>query len=107
MSSQAVSDVFAERERQKSAEHWSTEHDDEHVNGELAQAAACYALNAAAQTTTSEYWRDRYNEAAHQLFPWDSEWWKPKDPRRDLIRAAALTLAEIERLDRHKNQEGK
>jgi hypothetical protein len=27
-------------------------------------------------------------------------WWKPKDRRRDLVRAAALIIAEIERLDR-------
>jgi len=27
-------------------------------------------------------------------------WWKPKGPRRDLIRAAALIVAEIERIDR-------
>jgi len=30
---------------------------------------------------------------------WAREWWKPKDRRRDLIRAAALIVAEIERLD--------
>jgi hypothetical protein len=23
------------------------------------------------------------------MWPWDAEWWKPKDARRDLIRAAA------------------
>ena len=31
---------------------------------------------------------------------WSKDWWKPKDKRRDLIRAAALIVAEIERLDR-------
>jgi hypothetical protein len=34
------------------------------------------------------------------LWPWHDDWWKPKDRRRDLIRAAALIVAEIERLDR-------
>lgn len=33
-------------------------------------------------------------------WPWGSSWWKPKDPRRDLVRAGALILAEIERIDR-------
>lgn len=31
---------------------------------------------------------------------WAEDWWKPKNPRRDLVRAAALLIAEIERLDR-------
>jgi hypothetical protein len=35
-----------------------------------------------------------------QQWPWLSKWWKPKDRRRDLVRAAALVIAEIERLDR-------
>ena len=34
------------------------------------------------------------------LWPWAAEWWKPKDCRRNLVRAGALILAEIERLDR-------
>jgi hypothetical protein len=28
------------------------------------------------------------------------EWWKPTNRRRDLVKAGALILAEIERLDR-------
>jgi hypothetical protein len=35
-----------------------------------------------------------------QIWPWDRKWWKPTDRRRDLVKAAALILAEIERLDR-------
>jgi hypothetical protein len=31
---------------------------------------------------------------------WDRDSWKPKDRRRNLVRAAALLIAEIERLDR-------
>jgi hypothetical protein len=34
------------------------------------------------------------------LWPWSVQWWKPKDRRRDLVRAGALIVAEIERLDR-------
>jgi hypothetical protein len=84
----ALRDVAAERERQKSEENWTPKHDDEHSNGELAQAAACYALE-----------HPGYSGFTHQ-WPWDSEWWKPKDRRRNLVRAGALILAEIERLDR-------
>jgi hypothetical protein len=32
-------------------------------------------------------------------WPWTRDWWKPQDFRRDLVRAAALILAELERFD--------
>ena len=38
---------------------------------------------------------------------WGLDWLKPKSPRRDLVRAAALIVAEIERLDRIKPKEEK
>lgn len=34
------------------------------------------------------------------------EWWKPTNRRRDLVKAAALILAEIERLDRKDTPNG-
>lgn len=37
-------DVQAERRRQVEAEGWTPEHDDEHSHGQIARAAACYAL---------------------------------------------------------------
>lgn len=94
--SQAVLDVAAERRRQIEAEGWTPEHDDEHGAGEMAAAAACYALNAAGCGC----------EVARN-WPWDRSWWKPSTARRDLVKAAALILAEIERLDRMaERQEG-
>lgn len=89
----AIEEVIAERERQKSVEGWTPEHDDIHTDGEMASAAACYALNGA---------RERFADGIGPLFwPWERKWWKPKDRRRDLVRAAALIVAEIERLDRN------
>lgn len=41
---QAWLDVQAERRRQIEAEGWTPEHDDEHSHGQMARAAACYAL---------------------------------------------------------------
>lgn len=35
-----------------------------------------------------------------EVWPWDESWWKPTNRRRDLVKAGALILAEIERLDR-------
>ena len=85
----AASDVLAERHRQISAEGWSPEHDDEHVEGQIADAAACYALFATDQ---------RRPVPAH--WPWSDDWWKQRGQRRDLVRAGALIIAEIERIDR-------
>lgn len=89
---EAAKDVLAERQRQISAEGWTPEHDDAHIDGEMAQAAACYTLNAAGWKT----------EALRGCWPmaWASAWFKPTDPRRDLVKAGALIIAEIERLDR-------
>ena len=87
--SQAVLDVATERRRQIEEEGWTPEHDDEHSRMQMAQAAACYALFNTVPTPS--FW------------PWDAQWWKPdEDHRRNLVKAGALILAEIERLDRTK-----
>jgi hypothetical protein len=85
----ALKDVIAERRRQIKAEGWTAEHDDMHRSGDLAQAAATYALHATGHYGTRAL-----------TWPWKSEWWKPTTPRSDLVKAGALILAEIERLDR-------
>jgi len=89
--SDAARDVLAERRRQQEVEGWTPEHDDPYKNGELARAAACYAI-------CSVYGHFKSNAPAG--WPWAKIWWKPTDSRRDLVKAAALIMAEIERLDR-------
>lgn len=91
--SQAASDVVAERRRQVSGEGWTPEHDDAHSNFELSAAAVSYALRAPLP-------HDQGDLGVPMQWPWSQEWWKPTDPRRDLVKAGALILAEIERLDR-------
>jgi hypothetical protein len=91
----AARDVLAERRRQVEAEGWTPEHDDQHIPGTLAQAASCYIEWNGWET---EYQRDG---AIPINWPWAAAWWKPSDdPRRNLEKAGALILAEIERLDR-------
>lgn len=94
--SKAVSDVLTERQRQIEVEGWTPDHDDEHGDGSMSIAAACYALAdrpaLAVQTVK-----------LHDLWLWTgwaASWFKPRDKRRNLVRAAALLLAEIERIDR-------
>lgn len=92
----AVEDVLAERKRQIEQEGFTPAHDDIHVQGELAAAGACYALNAA---TSGEGGATPAFLSRH--WPWHTEWWKPTSKRRDLVKAAALIIAEIEKMDRH------
>lgn len=98
---EALKEVEAERERQKAVEGWSEEHDDTHTLGEMALAAASYALSAAfpADVTIHRIPTDRLAAA---VWPWDYHYWfKDAGPaRRKLVKAAALIVAEIERLDR-------
>jgi hypothetical protein len=89
----AARDVLAERARQVEAEGWTTERDDTYQKGELAQAAGAYAL------ASTFYHADPY-AAVLTIWPWSRSWLKPTNPRRDLVKAGALIIAEIERLDR-------
>lgn len=97
----AAADVLAERQRQVTAEGWSSKHDDQYKNTELAFAASCYAFHAAAASWDLE--DDGIPYDSHPVpkqWPWGPSWWKPTDARRDLVKAGALILAEIERIDR-------
>lgn len=93
--SQAARDVLAERRRQIEAEGWTPEHDDMHSDGQMAAAAGYYALACA-------YPHERDIGGGHvpTYWPWAPSWWKPRDVRSNLVRAGALILAEVERLDR-------
>ena len=97
----AAADVLAERQRQVTAEGWSFKHDDQYKNTELAFAASCYAFHAAAASWDLEDDGIPYDShSVPKQWPWDPSWWKPTDARRDLVKAGALILAEIERIDR-------
>lgn len=91
--SPALVDISAERYRQISVEGWTFTHDDQHNTGEIARAAACYALSAGPEKVSDL-------SVIHKFWPWEWRWFKPRSKREDLIRAGALIVAEIERLDR-------
>lgn len=91
-------DAFtAERLRQVKSKGFSGNHDDKYTQGELAKAAACYAMGTdkIGISVGHSFW-------TRILWPWGSAWWKPsKDNRkRDIEKAVALLCAEWERLDR-------
>ena len=96
----AIVDVAMERQRQVDVEGYSAEHDDQHSDGALARAAACYASLAGTRKRELLVEGPYSPGSAFTSWPWESVWWKPTTPRRDLVKAAALIVAEIERLDR-------
>lgn len=79
--------IAEERFRQIGSEGWDCFHDDTHDKGQIARAAACYALADVALKRKPRW-------------PWARSWWKPKDRIRNLVRAGALIAAEIDRLQR-------
>jgi hypothetical protein len=104
-------EIMAERHRQVVGEKFTSQFDDEDLApGDLARAAAAYALASLlepgtpdrALLTKPELGGFRFAAAGlvRWLWPWKLETFKPRHPRRDLVRAAALIVAEIERLDR-------
>lgn len=119
-----LGDVANERTRQVVVEGFSPATDDRQHPGTLAQAAACYARFAGLVLTGDHLRSYRggvmprvdehggiYGERAPAEvpevdrgvppeWPFSRAWWKPRIPRHDLIRAIALLVAEVERIDR-------
>lgn len=87
--------VLAERQRQQDVEGWSLSHDDEHAEGELARAGAAYAVFTAGRVEGA---------LVRSIWPWSLDWWKPAGFRRDLVKAAALIIAEGEKHDRNRKR---
>ena len=86
--SYGVNKIAEERARQTEAKGYTNEHDDKHVHGDLALAAACYAIP------------ERKGLVAVP-WPFSSGDCRGKDTReRLLIKAGALIAAEIDRLHR-------
>lgn len=98
----AAVDVLSERERQKTSEGWTAEHDDGHVNDEIAALATYYAMPPGARDWPAS--ETGYGATLGEAIV--PEGWAPStagDRRRELVKAGALVLAEIERLDRTAN----
>lgn len=87
--------ICDERIRQVVEERWNAESDDQHHTGAMAMAAACYALASVASVSD-----ETEPGLLQRLWPWARRWWKPRSARENLVRAGALIVAEIERLDR-------
>lgn len=104
-----VKEISAERARQVLDEGYAEEHDDKHTDESLAIAASCYAAPsqiyyefvAANGKSFTDPWP--WSTGFHRGDPHNGGTWmakKGKSRRRQLVIAAALLVAEIERLDR-------
>lgn len=96
--------VIAERYRQIEVEGWTALHDDGHDTGELAVAGAAYAKQARLHLESDSGSVLQLHKRAYlpNWWPWDLGWWKPEGFRRDLVKAAALVVAEGEKFDRNR-----
>lgn len=86
--------ILAERQRHLDVEQWTAEHDDTHDKQELQRAAECYFLSAGMTQQGFKSFRPPDG------WPWAKKWWKPSDPIRDLTKAGALWIAELDRQKR-------
>lgn len=91
--------IIAERKRQIEVEGFTDKNDDTYRDNELGKAAASYLMSPLYRYFNWDkptYWPDK----------WSVKWWKPaKDNsisgrKRELIKAGALILSEMDRLDR-------
>lgn len=93
----SITDVIAERQRQirKGSD---SDHDDGYIDGVLALGGAAYAIAGAGMNGVGTY-----RQRAKNLWPFPLKTFNPADNthrRENLIRGAAMIVAEIDKIDR-------
>lgn len=99
LTARVLSAIEAERLRQV-VKGYDAAHDDGHCQSEIAHASACYALMG-----TGVNLKEWMIDVVERLWPWSGAKPMPESQRETLIVAAALLVAEIERLDRAKSRQ--
>lgn len=91
--SEGANRVVDERFRQVEVEGYLPEHDEAHIDGELARAALVYLRRVCEPPL-------RIDDRPPGDWPWDASLWRPTDenPILMLSKAGALIAAEIDRL---------
>lgn len=89
--------IVAERERQVAKEGFTAAHDSDHANSELLDAVDCYLQQGMRVARGGDNSESGYTMGA---WPWEWHWWKPNEREAipNLVKAAALIAAEIDRL---------
>jgi len=105
----AIEDLTVERSRQRKVEGFSADDDDQLEPGELERMCAAYAAAAAVQigkeVSPLEWQLDCFGDdgevaLVQSLWPKPRADFKPTYPRRNLVKALAIGVAAIGRLDR-------
>jgi hypothetical protein len=98
--------ITEERRRQVKEKGYDDKRDDSQDTGELIQAAQCYldhvSLNSKVMDISDSYNNNlKLYRNVNRPENWPPEWtpesWNPDSPIRDLVKAAALIAAEIDR----------
>ena len=97
-----VEQIAEERNRQILKEGWTPEHDDEHTENQLANAAATYAMDSDCREALINLIGDCKLLGVPPTWPFDDSYYKPspEDRIKELRKAGALIAAEIDRLNR-------
>lgn len=95
--------IAEERKRQIEEVGFTLDHDIQYQHGQLSTAAACYALPSTNQILST--YGLFVSMKRWMLWPLAKEWWKPSNDRiRELAKAGALIAAEIDRLNKLKQE---
>jgi hypothetical protein len=90
-------DILGERSRQRRLEGYDDYHDDQLDDWSLASSAMAFIEDARLRSTTGG---KGFDDTPPASWPSSKQAWKPKNVRQSLVVAAALLIAEVEKLDR-------
>jgi hypothetical protein len=95
-------EVLDERNRQINSKGYDEHHDNVYTQNELIRAADSYVSNVIQRGWVyNENNPEKYQkEEVPEYFPFDDCFWKPENPRKDLVKAVAMLIAELERIER-------
>ncbi|OQP37327.1 hypothetical protein IB62_016525 [Xanthomonas euvesicatoria] len=102
--STGVQAIAEERARQVQVEGMTPECDAGYRYGQLAWAAVAY-LQLSAMELRDGGRAHIATASPPACWPWDASWWKPRDVRRDLVRAGALIAAQLDAIDQQARPE--
>ena len=92
---QGANEIGRERFRQIKEEGYGLNDDDDYKSNQLIEAATSYLLACGGENLSE----------SEKIWPWDLNYFKPKDTHSNLVRAGALIAAEIDRLHHQRIQE--
>lgn len=98
----AVSDIVLFERAKQGAMGFDAKHDDMHTLGQLTMGAVCFAQTAFTQINSAKPLPECFR---HKDWPWEpSSFHADLDPVGNLVKAAAMLIAEEERIERTRSE---